>query len=142
MVGQFDEQGIHFRYPETWNLEREETESGWTVYLQSPSTAFLLLSYDEEMPNPEEILEATLEALRSDYPDLEVYDRVESVAGQMAVGHDIQFTSLDLTNSCWTRSFCTDNATVLLLWQANDLDLEEAEPVFQAIRASLEVEED
>ena len=77
MARQFEEEGIRFRYPEDWQLEREETESGWTVTLQSPSpgTAFLLLSYDGDMPTPEEMLESTLEALRSDYPDLEVLFR-------------------------------------------------------------------
>jgi len=142
MPGRFDQHGIHFRYPENWRLDQEETDSGWTVTVQSPGTAFFLLSYDGEMPPPEQMLETTLEALRSDYPDLEVSDQLETLAGQPAVGHDVQFTSLDLTNTCWTRSFYTDSGTVLVMCQAADLDLDEAEPVLRAICASLQVDDD
>ncbi len=142
MIRRFDEQGIRFQYPENWTLEREDTDSGWTVFVQSPSTAFLLLSFDKDMPTTEEVLKTALDALRSDYKDLDAEEQVETVAGQMALGYDIQFTSLDLTNTCWMRSFQTESATILLLWQATDLDLDEAEPVLRAICASLEVEEE
>jgi hypothetical protein len=142
MAGQFEQQGVRFQYPENWRLEKEEAETGWTVTVQSPNTAFFLLSYDEEMPPTEQVLETTLEALRSDYPDLEVYDQLETLAGQPASGHDIQFTSLDLTNTCWTRSFYTDHATVLVLCQLTDLDLDIAGPVLRAICASLAVDEE
>ena len=33
----------------------------------------------------------------------------------MAVGHDINFFSLDLTNTCWTRSLYGDRGTLLVL---------------------------
>ena len=60
----------------------------------------------------------------------------------MAVGHDIQFFSLDLTNTCWTRSIDSAIGTLLVLCQSNDLELEEYEPVLRAICASLTVEEE
>lgn len=142
MPGRFEKNGIRFQYPENWALEEEETETGWTVFVQSPNTAFFLLSYDEDMPPREQVLESTLEALRVDYPDLELEERVQSLAGQPALGYDIQFTSLDLTNTCWTRAFYTDNATVLVMWQAADLDLEKTEPVLRAMCVSLEVNEE
>jgi hypothetical protein len=67
---------------------------------------------------------------------------VDVVAGQPACGHDIRFFSFDLTNTCWTRSFYCGAGTVLLLWQANDLELERIEPVLKAIIASLKVADD
>jgi hypothetical protein len=142
MIAQFEDSGIRFRYPDTWTLEREENDDGWTVSLQSPGTAFLMLCVREDLPSADELADATLEALREDYPDLEADDCVDTVAGQPAVGHDIRFFSFDLTNSCWTRSFYTARGTVLLLCQTSDLELEEAEPIFRAIRASLTVEDE
>jgi hypothetical protein len=142
MSQQFQAEGISFRYPDNWRLEREDTEDGWTVLLQSPGTAFLTLTCDRIGPSTEEMAEATLEALRSDYPGLEASPKIDTLAGQMAIGHDIQFFSLDLTNTCWTRSLYSDAGTVLLLCQANDLELEEYEPVLRAICASLKVEEE
>jgi hypothetical protein len=142
MALQFEEDGVSFRYPESWKLEREENENGWAVLLQSPDTAFALISFDNTLPTTEETAEAALEALRSDYPNLEAEDRVDTLAGQMAVGHDIRFFSFDLTNTCWTRSIYGDTGTLLVLCQANDLELEQHEPVLRAICASLKVEED
>jgi hypothetical protein len=142
MAQRFAEDGISFRYPESWRLEREESENGWTVSLQSPGTAFLVLSFDSSMPTTEEMAETTLEALRSEYPDLEADPRIESLAGRMAIGHDIDFFSLDMTNTCWTRSLYTETGTVLLLCQTSDLDQASYEPVLRAICASLQVEEE
>jgi hypothetical protein len=137
----FEKDGIRFRYPENWRLESEETGNGWTVTLQSPATAFLMLSLDLDMPPTEQVAETTLVALREEYPELEADEYVDAVAGQPAIGHEIQFFSLDLTNTCWTRSFYAGGGTVLLMWQINDLELEENEPVLKAICASMEVDD-
>jgi hypothetical protein len=142
MAEQFEESGIRFRYPENWRLEREETESGWTVLVQSPDTAFFLLSLNEDGPSSEEVARTALETLREDYPDLEADECVDSLAGQPAVGHDMRFTSLDLTNTCWTRSFYCADGTVLVMCQLNDLELEATEPVLRAICASLKLEDE
>jgi hypothetical protein len=142
MAAQFDEGGIRFRYPENWRLEREENDSGWTVSVQSPGTAFMLVALREDMPSTENVAETALEALREEYPDLEADDCVDSLAGQPAVGHDIRFFSLDLTNTCWTRSFYSANGTVLVLCQANDLELDDHGPILRAMCASLEVDDE
>src|SRR5205807_10104775 len=99
MAQRFENNGISFLYPENWRLEREENDTGWTVLVQSPDTAFFLLSLDEDGPDSGHMARTALEALREDYPDLEADDAVASLAGQPAVGHDIRFTSLDLTNT-------------------------------------------
>jgi hypothetical protein len=142
MAAQFDEGGIRFRYPENWRLEREENDAGWTVSVQSPDTAFMLISLREDMPSTDRMAATALEALREDYPDLEADDCVDSVAGQPAVGHDIRFFSFDLTNTCWTRSFYSSGGTVLVLCQSNDLELEKNEPILRAMCASLEVDDE
>ena len=51
--------------------------------------------------------------LRSLHSIGEADDCVDSVAGQPAVGHDVRFFSLDLTNTCWIRSFYGGRGTVL-----------------------------
>lgn len=142
MNREYQADGISFRYPDDWRLDREESEDGWTVLLQSPGTAFLTLTCDQSGASTEEIAAAALEALQEDYPDLEASPQVDTLAGQMAIGHDIQFFSLDLTNTCWTR--CIDSAAgvVLVLCQSNDLELEEYEPILRAICASLNIEEE
>ena len=140
MAVRFDDGGIRFHYPENWRLEREENDTGWTVSLQSPGTAFMMVCLREDLPTPDQLAEAALDALREEYPDLEADDCVDSLAGQPAIGHDIRFISLDLTNTCWTRSFYSSEGTVLVLCQANDLELDQHEPVLRGICKSLEVE--
>ena len=137
----FQANGIRFQYPDNWKLVREDVETGWTVSVQSPATAFFMLTFDDQMPESGLVAQTVLDALRADYPDLEADDALESLAGQPALGHDITFFSLDLTNTCRTRCFYSDTGTILLIMQSADLELEIVEPVFQAICASLRVDD-
>jgi hypothetical protein len=142
VIGTFDEAGIRFRYPENWKLEREDNESGWTVSLQSPETAFVTIGLYQDGPDVEGIAETALAAMREDYPDLDAEDCVDTLAGRPAIGHDIRFFSFDLTNTCWIRSFYCSRGTVVVMCQVNDLELEKNEPVLRAICASLEVDDE
>lgn len=141
MSHHYQADGVSLDYPEDWQLEREESADGWTILLQSPGTAFLTLTCDDSGASAEEMAATALEALQADYPALEAQPQIDSLAGQMAVGHDIQFFSLDLTNTCWTRSLYSAVGTLLILCQCNDLELEQYEPALRAICASLTVEE-
>lgn len=142
MAAFFDQDGIKLLYPENWELQREESDSGWTISLQSPGTAFLVVSFDADLPEMELMAQAALEALKGEYEQLEADDCVETIAGQPAVGFDVRFFSLDLTNTCWIRSFYSGQGTVLVMWQINDLELATVEPVLRAICASIKVAED
>src|SRR5207302_3445412 len=42
---------------------------------------------------------------------------LETINGHRAVGHDVEFISLDMTNSCTIRCFRTPRRTVLLFGQ-------------------------
>ena len=130
-MAHFDAGGIRFQYPENWQLEREEHEAGWSVSVQSLETAFLLITVNAELPEVE----------RADYPDLEADAYVDTLAGQPAIGHEMHFLSLDLTNTCWTRGIYTPEGTALVMWQISDLELETNGLVLRAICASLEVVE-
>jgi len=134
----FREGSLSFRYPDNWQIEREDNDHGWTVSVYSPGTAFLTLTLDTDYPDSERVADTVLEAMRSEYPELEADERAEQVAGQWAVGHDLSFFSLDLTNTCWTRSFDCPDGTALLLCQVSDIDTSE-EPVLRAICVSLRI---
>ena len=142
MVGTFEDEGIRFRYPENWRLEREDNDTGWTVVVQSPDTAFAMISLNDEWLSVESMAETALTAMREDYPDLEADSCVDSLAGRPAVGYDIRFFSFDLTNTCWIRSFYSSRGTMVVMCQVNDLELETNEPVLRAICASLEVDDE
>jgi hypothetical protein len=138
MPSRFQENGIEFRYPENWVLERDELESGWMVSVQSPETAFLTVTFNADAPDIGGMADAALETLRAEYPDLEAEPRVESIAGQPAVGHDVRFFSFDLTNTAGIRAFRAEEGAVLVLWQFNDLEQDRNERVLKAICKSIE----
>lgn len=137
----FHEDGISFVPPDGWSLEREPTDDGWTVTIQSPGTAFAMVRLDKSMPAVQDVAAATLEALRADYPELEADTAVETVGGEMAVGHDVEFFSLDLSVTAWTRCFYGLGGTVLVLCQVSGADDEEYEPALRALCASIRSEE-
>lgn len=139
MAAEFSESGISFTYPDSWQLERETNEDGWVVTINGPGTAFATICLREDHPKVKALSQAVLATLREDYPDLEADEKVEQLAGRKAFGHDIRFFSLDLTNSCWTRSFAAPLGTVLVMCQTSDLELETMGPILRAIRASLRV---
>src|SRR5262245_47889111 len=141
MPGLFRKDGICFQYPDNWQLTREDAENGWTVSVQSRETAFFMLTYDSQMPDVDQVADTVLDALRTDYPELEADDAVESLAGQPALGHNIRFFSFDLTNTCCTRCLYAETGTVLLMWQTNDLELEAVEPIFKAILGPLRIDD-
>ncbi|MBI3407428.1 MAG: hypothetical protein HY040_03615 [Planctomycetes bacterium] len=142
MAAIFERDGVCFQYPENWKLESDDTETGWTATVQSPDTAMLVVAFDEDMPEPEHMAQTALEAIKEEYKDVESEEALESIAGQPAVGHDVRFFSFDLTNTCLIRSFYTSRGAVLVMWEANDLELAQNEPVLRAITASLKVEDD
>lgn len=142
MPATFSEAGVRFLYPENWQLERQENEDGWTVVVQSPATAFLMLYFRQDLPDPSELADAALVSLKKEYEELEAEPCVEALAGQPAVGHNIHFFSLDLTNTCWTRGFYSANGTVLVLCQLTDFELSKNEPVLRAICASIKLDDE
>jgi hypothetical protein len=143
-LARFDRDGIHFRYPSNWKLEVDEDASsgGWTATLTSPQTAFALIALRPEADNIDQLADEVLAALRSEYRELDAEDRVETVAGQMAVGHDIDFLTLDTLSICRTRALETPAGPLLILRQVSEYDRVQNEPVLDAIVASLTVDED
>ena len=71
---------------------------------------------------------------------MEAEPRTDTLAGQPAVGHDVRFFSLDLTNTAWVRGVPCESGSLVLLCQVTDLELDRNEPVLRAICASLTID--
>ncbi len=139
MVAVYDERGIRFEFPQDWELEVTEDESLITVSVSAPSgLAFAFVTTDEDCPDPDNVANEALEALREEYPTLDATEAFETIDGHPATGHDVEFISLDITNSCSIRSFRTPRRTVLVFGQWSDLEDEDIEGVLRGLRRSLE----
>jgi len=137
----FHKDGIYLRYPETWAAELEEAGDSWTLILQSPEIAFFLISLRPEAPNAEQLAEETLEALRADYPQLDAREVIGEYAGQPALGHDIEFISIDTCVTCWTRCLEAAAGPLLVMGQTCEYDHEQNDLILKQISLSLRVED-
>jgi hypothetical protein len=84
------------------------------------------------------VADEALRAMREEYPGLDASPALETITGHRAVGHDVEFISLDMTNACAIRCFRTDRQTVLVFAQWSDLEDAETTDLIAAIRRSVE----
>lgn len=135
----FDDFGIRFRYPADWELEVTDEGTLTTVSIQSPGgLAFALVTVDDSRPDPAEVADQALLAMREEYPTLDAVPALETINGHHAVGHDVEFISLDMTNACAIRCFRTPRRTVLFFGQWSDLETEDSADILRDVRNSLE----
>ena len=139
MIPIYENAVIRFAYPEGWTVDETESEDGPTISLQSPFSMFLFITLYDCSRTAQDVADQALGAMQEEYAEMDVEPAAEMIAERAAVGHDVNFFSLDLTNTCWIRALTASRHTVLLFAQANDLDLETAEPTLRAIFASLKL---
>lgn len=142
MSRQFQRAGIGFQYPSHWTTETDETDDGWTVSVQSPETAFLLVSLRGDAAGASEMADLTLEALRGDYQEIDAEEAVDTLAGQPAIGHNIDFMTVDTPVTCWTRCVESPAGVVLVMYQTSEFDRERNEPLLRAICQSFRIDDE
>ena len=140
MIGIFDDRGIRFEYPLNWELELgDDGEGRTTVGLQSTEgLAFAIVRVDEERPEPAELVDEALKAMRVEYSTLDAKPARETIDGRDAVGYDIEFFSLDVPNACAIRCFKSARRTVFVFAQWSELLDEDAGEVFRVLCRSIE----
>jgi len=137
----FERAGVRFQYPANWQVDVDDGDDGWAVTIQSPETAFVVVSLRPDAANAAQVADETLEVLRAEYKDLDAETAIDSIGGLPAVGHDIDFVTLDTAISCWTRCVDTSAGPLLVMSQTSEYDRELHEPVLRAIRASIQLED-
>jgi hypothetical protein len=143
MTSLYSGHGLHFRYPDDWRLseDRAGDELAITVRPDQDSTAFWSATLLFERPAVQDALRAVVEAFEEEYEELDVYPADETIAGRDALGRDIDFVCLELTNSAFVRVFRAASCTIVVLSQATDGELDGLLSEFQEITSSLECDE-
>ena len=137
----FERDGVRFIYPANWQVDAEDADGGWTVTVQSPETAFAVVSLRPDAESAAQVADEALAALKTEYKELDADMAVDSLAGQPAVGHDIDFMTLDTSIMCWTRCVDTTAGPLLVMCQTSEYDRDRNEPVLRALCASLQLDE-
>jgi hypothetical protein len=139
----YEGHGVRFAYPSDWELEEADDDEAPTVEVQAPGgLAFALVRSDEAAPDPASVADEVLEAMREEYPEIDVAPAMENIAGHHATGYDVEFFSLDFTNGATIRSFRTAERTVLVFGQWSDLGDENFPDLIRAVCRSVEEMED
>lgn len=141
-MNSFDRDGIAFRFPQNWRAEAEEGEGGWTVTLNSPGTAFAVFSLRPDARDPADLADQTLDAFKAEYKELDSENVVETIAGRVAIGHDLDFMTVDTPTACRTRCLDSLAGPLLVLTQVSDFDREQNDAVLRAIVASLKIDDE
>lgn len=138
MPAEFRKLGITFQYPENWSLDEEDALAGRrSVTVFSPGGGFWSVSVHPRSTDPQKLARAAVNAMQEEYKEVETEEIQETVAGRPAVGYDLNFYYLDLTNTAKVRCLQTDQATYSIFCQAEDREFDRIQVVFGAITKSL-----
>lgn len=138
MPAVFDKLGIHFLYPENWTLDESEAAPGEdAVTLYSPAGSFWMVRVLPPQVDPGALVDQALATMRHEYPDLDAEATDDTFGACVVVGCEMNFYCLDLTSTAVVKSYRTPKATIIVLYQAEDRDLNNIGPVFEAITHSL-----
>lgn len=134
----YDKNGLRFAYPDTWTVDEDETGTAdAAATVTSPQTAFWSVMLYRGERDLEQLAGTVVEAIKSEYPQVEV----DEVAGmgdvEAACGYDLSFSYVDLLNTASVRAFLHAGDTYVVLSQTEDHELSVVEPVFAAMTASL-----
>lgn len=139
MTARYEKLGVQFRYPANWQITDEDAVS-WprTVSLQSPGGGFWsLMVYRSDDTDPSELTEEVLSTMRKEYDGLEASEILEQFEDVNATGYDMHFHCLDFVVNARVLGVRVGQQILLMIWQAEDRDFEQLEPVFRAITTSL-----
>lgn len=138
MSGVFDEHGIRFMFPENWTIINDaHGDAIADVMIQSPSGAFWTLQAFDDQLAASELLETTLESLGQEYEDLETRDSELEIGGVSGTGKELSFFCLDFLVAGRVFVFSRGGCRLLVMYQAEQREFDEVEPVFRAITTSL-----
>ena len=135
----YEDHGVHFEYPSDWQLKVSDDVPITTVEVEDPSgLAFAWVQTDESCPDPSNVADEVLEAMRQEYPDLDAVPALETLQDHCATGYDVEFFALDVTNGATIRCFRTPRRTVLVFGQWSDLGGEDLSQLIRGVFRSIE----
>ena len=136
-VAQYQNYGIQFQFPSSWELDEQINDDDITITVQSAGTSFWTAVIFTSQPDPEEVLDTVVAAFEQDYEDVDVSPVVASFCGVPALGRDLDFVCYDLINSSTLRAFQTTEQTILVLYQGTDHELESTREMLESISRSM-----
>ena len=138
MPSTYQQHGIELLYPDNWKVVDEQPLSDPpAVTLQSPGTGYWNLTIYPDSQNPDHLTTETVDAMREEYDSIEIEPIECSFGKQLASGFQMEFYYLDFLVRAHTISLRVESQTLLFVYQAEDREFKELEPIFAALVISL-----
>ncbi|MBC8353352.1 MAG: hypothetical protein H8E66_15240 [Planctomycetes bacterium] len=134
----YDKLGVRLFYAEGWKITEDDLDAEpRTLSFESPKGgAWELMLYGDSQ-DLDQLTGQALEVMREEYENLETAPFVTEFGDIQAGGHEIYFYHLDLLIHSRIIAAPFESQTALLLWQAEDREFDELEPVFRAMATTL-----
>lgn len=133
--------GFQFRYPSGWFIDEDRDPDELTVTVRpdvDDGTAFWSVTIMLQRPPVQSAMRTIVRAFEDEYSEIDTYPAEQEIAGRRAVGRDLEFVCLELTNTAGVRVFRTKEFTAVVLFQATDSELEQVQSAFRLMTGSLE----
>lgn len=138
MTATYEQSGIRFLYPENWKISDEDLDSApQTVSLQCPGSGFWTLHLYSGGQTPATLVAEVLGAMRQEYDEFEFESLEEKWDDVETCGYVMHFYCLDLLVTARVLGIRDGRRTYIVLWQAENREFDELEPVFRAVTMSL-----
>jgi hypothetical protein len=134
--------GICFTFPDDWELCKECADDQVSFTVCSPGTAFWSVTIMPDGPNPDDVIRAAVAAYEQEYDELDVRETVDDANAGRSPGAEVNFVCLDLTSTAILKACRLGRLTLLTLYQSDDADFEQLQPVMEQINASLRLASD
>ena len=139
MLKVYTKSGVAFQYPGNWTLDEEDDGESWAVVVNSPGTAFFIVSLRPDNQTPPQVVDVTLDTLKAEYKELDAEPVTETISGYPAVGYDIDFITVDTTIAAWSRCVSLAEGNLLVIGQVSELDRRMYEEVLKAMLGSFTI---
>ncbi len=139
MLKVYTKSGVAFQYPGNWTLEEESDDESWAVTVNSPGTAFFIVSLRPDNQTPAQVVEVAIDALKAEYKELDAEPVTETISGYPAVGYDIDFLTIDTSITAWSRCVSLAEGNLLVIGQVSEFDRRMYEDVLKAMLASFTI---
>ena len=138
MPAEFSGLGIHFVYPDNWELSREDsTDFPRTVSVHSPTGAFWSVTMHPGHVLPQIAVQEYSDAMRQEYDSVEIEPIEMVIDDEETYAFELNFYCLDFLITSRIIAFDRAGLTVTLCYQAESREFEALLPVFGAVTHSL-----
>ena len=130
--------GVEFSYPSNWTLREEQTD-GWPVSLavESPAAAFWSLTIHRRLLPPAAVAEEVLQAMRTEYSDLECEASRRQILDLDSYHYDLRFYCMDFVVAACVQVIAAGDLVLVVLSQGEDREFAAQQGVFAAMTHSL-----